>query len=108
MIRITVGLKGGSKGTAMGIVIICCLHQTPKSRSTIRAGHVARMGKIGVAYIISVGKVTGSYHLGENGIKLIPKDFTTFKTAHWLDPNFPTKMLYSVVQTPALSLLPTV
>jgi len=40
--RITVELKGGSNGTAMRIVIICSLHQTPKSRSTIKAGHGAR------------------------------------------------------------------
>jgi hypothetical protein len=66
------------------------------------------VGKMGVAYIISVGKVTGKCHLGENGIKWIPKDFTVFKTAHWLDPNFSTKMLYSVVKKPTLSHLLTV
>lgn len=34
VLRITVGPKGGSKGTAMEIVIICGLHQATKSRST--------------------------------------------------------------------------
>jgi hypothetical protein len=61
------------------------------------------VGKMGIAYIISFGKVKERSHLGENGIKLIPKDFTMFKTAHWMDPNFSTKMLYSVVKTNSLS-----
>jgi hypothetical protein len=46
------------------------------------AGHVARMGKMRVAYIISVGRVKERYNLGENGIQL-RRLFTMFKTAHW-------------------------
>jgi hypothetical protein len=35
MLRVTVGHKGRSKGTAMGILIIRGLHQTTKLKSTM-------------------------------------------------------------------------
>jgi hypothetical protein len=106
VLRITVGPKEGSKGTRDNLR--SSVDNQVKENDINWAGSMHGKNKSSIHNFSRKSERKMPFKRKWHKMESKGFFFTMFKTTHWLDPNFSTKMLYSVIKTPTPSHSPTV